>query len=373
MSALRLGIDGEALKRPLSGVGQYVLHLCRELEVLLPQAELFAYARHGEELIERPSTRWQLRSESIPLLRTLPSFAWLKTRGKLLCDRDRLQVFWAGRTLHPGLVGDTVTVSTVHDLNLHLVPETMQLSTRWSHRLWFERDVASANYLVANSRGTADRVYSVLGRRVDEVVLPGVDERFRRASNMPVDPLQRAGIPSEPYLLCVATLEPRKNVPALLRAFLELKRTRRLPDHKLVLVGARGWQGTELRELFEEAIPFGLVVAGYLEDALMPQVIAGADVLICASTYEGYGMPVLEARACGTRVVVSDTPELRESGGPNATIVRPNVEGIASGIAAALTRERLALDATDAQAQTWTASARRMVQLIERAASPLRP
>ena len=96
---MRLGIDGEALRLPLSGVGQYVHNLCQELEQLWPQAEFFAYARIAAERLALPSPRWKLRQERNAALRKLPSFLWLKTRGAALCREDKIDVFWAGRTL----------------------------------------------------------------------------------------------------------------------------------------------------------------------------------------------------------------------------------------------------------------------------------
>ena len=104
---LRVGIDGDALRKPMSGVGQYIYQLCRELEALLPEAELYAYSRLPADRLDLPSARWALRQEQTPLWRKLPSFIWLKTRGARLCRRDRLGVFWAGRTLHPHLPAPT--------------------------------------------------------------------------------------------------------------------------------------------------------------------------------------------------------------------------------------------------------------------------
>src|SRR6266571_2048114 len=176
---MRLGIDGEALRLPLSGVGHYVHRLCTELERLWPQAEFFAYARLGAERLALPSPRWQLRQEPHEALRRLPSFLWLKTRGAALCREDHLDVFWAGRTLHPRLPRSVRTVSTVHDLNHLLVPQTMEWPTRASHRLWFGGDLACADIVLANSRGTAQRLRERLGIVADDVVLPGVHEHFR--------------------------------------------------------------------------------------------------------------------------------------------------------------------------------------------------
>lgn len=333
--ALRIGIDGEALRTPLSGVGQYVLQLCRELEILLPNAQLFAYARLPAERLALPSPRWTLRREQRAALRRLPSFLWLKTRGARLARRDGLDVFWAGRTLHPRLAPPVRTVCTVHDLNHLVVPDTMEPSTRWSHRLWLRGDVACADCVLANSEGTARRVRSLLRLPVHGVVPPGLSEAYR-----PSAPDERAaalialaglGI-TPPYLLSVATLEPRKNVDLLFRAFVDLKRRGELADYRLVLVGARGWRNQALARELRDARGEGVVLAGFVPETLMPALYAQAQALVCASRYEGFGMPVLEARACGTRVLIADTPELREAGGAHAIVCEPSFDGLREGL-----------------------------------------
>src|SRR5580693_8300073 len=120
MTSLRVGIDGDALRAPLSGVGYYIFNLCRELDALLPEALFIAYSRLPAAAVLLPSPRWQLRSEPVVALRRLPSFVWLKTRCRAMCASDRIDVFWAGRTLHPRLAEGVRTVCSVHDLN-HLV------------------------------------------------------------------------------------------------------------------------------------------------------------------------------------------------------------------------------------------------------------
>lgn len=335
MAALRIGIDGEALRAPLSGVGQYVLQLARGLEALLPDAQFLAYARLPAERLVLPSPRWLLRREPQAALRRLPSFLWLKTRGAQLCGADRLDVFWAGRTLHPRLPSPVRTVCTVHDLNHLLVPETMEAATRWSHRLWLRGDVARADVVVANSAGTAQRVRERLGLPVHGVVTPGLDARLRPLAETErpaaLAALASLGI-APPYLLSVATLEPRKNVEALYRAFVDLRRRGELGDCRLVLAGARGWRNAALLRELESAGADGVVLPGFVPDALMPALYGCAQALVCASLYEGYGMPVLEARACGTPVVVNDTPELRESGGAGAIVMPPGEAGLRDGL-----------------------------------------
>ena len=363
---LRVGIDGDALRQPMSGVGQYIYQLCRELEALLPEAEFYAYSRLPADHLALPSARWVLRQEQSPVWRKLPSFIWLKTRGAQLCRRDRLDAFWAGRTLHPHLPAPTRTIATVHDLNHLLVPETMERRTLWSNRLWFARDVAHADVVVANSSGTAQRLLSMVKCRAGAVVTPSVGPWFRPLAASERGPalvrLAELGV-KPPYLLCVCTLEPRKNVQALLAAFQQLQAQHTGFAHQLVLVGVKGWQNQVLADALQNAE--GVVVTGFVPDELLPPLYALADVLVCPSLYEGFGMPVLEARACGTAVVVTDIPELREAGGPGATLVAPTAAGVAEGIRQSLAADHRAGHLTPhLPCGTWRQGAQTLAALL---------
>lgn len=340
---MKLGIDGDALRRPLSGVGKYIYNLCSALEPLLSKDSLFAYSRHHRQELALPSSRWQLRREPVPLLRKLPSFSWLKTRGRSMCMSDELDVFWAGRTLHPGLPPSVRTLCTVHDLNHLIVPETMRPPTYWSHRLWFEKDLRNCQCILANSRGTSHRLKTLLGLHSDALVLPGVSQAFRplNAAELPDAQLSLAefGIGSR-YILAVGTMEPRKNLPLLLRTFLDLKRRGSLAGHQLVLCGARGWQDSSLRKEFARAVPEGLVLPGYVPEERMPTLVGAADVVVVPSLYEGFGMTALEARSCGVPTVISEIPELREAAGTEAISADLTEEALGSAIVEALRRPR---------------------------------
>lgn len=338
LPALRIGLDAEALRLPLSGVGHYVLNLCLALDRLWPEAEFFVYGRLPAQRLAPLPPRWTLRQEPWAWARRLPSFLWLRTRGRALCRADALDVFWAGRTLHPGRGAARRIVCTVHDLNHRLVPETMERATRVSHRLWFDADVRSADQVVSNSRGTSERLRQWLGRAADRVVRPGVRAEFHPLSEpaereQALRQLADLGI-TVPYVLAVSTLEPRKNMGALVDAYLLLHSQGRLPRGcRLVLVGARGWQNEALAARIAAAASAGVVLPGYVPDALMPALYALAEVLAMPSLYEGFGMPVLEARACGTPVLVSDVPELKEAADGQAVVVAPTPEALAEGLA----------------------------------------
>jgi glycosyltransferase involved in cell wall biosynthesis len=363
MTSLRIGIDGDALRAPLSGVGQYILNLCRELDALLPEARFIAYSRLTGPAVRLPSPRWQLRTEPLAAFRRLPSFVWLKTRCRAMCASDKIDVFWAGRTLHPKLGGGVRTVCTVHDLNYLIVPETMQFQSRWSSRLWFQGDILTADCVLANSYGTAERIRKMIGAEVGDVVQPGVTPQFHRSppareSEVP-EYLSRLGV-KPPYLLSVATPEPRKNLDAVLRAYMDLKRDGKLSGHQLVLAGPTRWKNRALQQRLDEARPHGLVLAGYVPDESMPTLYAGTDALVFPSLYEGFGMPVLEARACGARVVTTDIPELREAGDEYVIYVQPTLEGIKAGILRAIGLPK----PPPAAGRTWNEAARVLARAL---------
>jgi glycosyltransferase involved in cell wall biosynthesis len=362
---LRIGIDAEALRNPLSGVGQYVFQLARRLEQELPRAQFYAYGRLPRSRLALPSDAWICRTEAHPALRKLPSFLWLRTRGAQLCRRDEIDVFWAGRTLHPGLGAGVRTVCTVHDLNHLIVPETMQAVTRVSHLLWFERDVRRADAVVANSEGTARRLKELLDRDAT-VVRPGLDGRFfESAPDLSNDDLSALGIKS-PYLLCVATLEPRKNLENAYRAFIALRERGLLRDHRFVVAGPNGWVNSKFERVLNDAVGAGTVVrTGYVPDELLPRLYAHADLVMVPSLYEGFGMPALEARACGARLLVSGIPELEEAAGPWATRVEPTIEGISKGIVQALASTHVPESANELREEfSWSKSALRLASIL---------
>ncbi|MFZ4551243.1 MAG: glycosyltransferase family 4 protein [Aquabacterium sp.] len=348
----------------MSGVGNYVFGLCCELDKLLPDAQFFVYARHPAEVLCLPSARWVVRHEVVPLWRRIPSFLWLKTRGLRLCQQDRLSHFWAGRTLHPHLPAPVKTIVTVHDLNHLVVPETMQRSTRWSHQLWFAADVRSADVVLTNSQGTASRLVRALGVKAQAVIHPGISEHYRQLDPTHLvqarEGLAQLGI-RQPYVLSVGTLEPRKNVALVLDAFMSLKSQGQLPAHQLVLAGARGWQNQALATRIQEAKGAGVLMPGYVPNELMPALYGLADTLVCASSYEGFGMPVLEARACGTTPVVTDVPELLEAAGGQGLVVQDtSVQALAKVMQRACVKSSEALSFDHASA-TWSARGRNLL------------
>ncbi len=351
---MRIGIDGRALQGAQTGVGRYVCELCRELDRALPTAQFFVYSSVPFEMPVL-SERWVLRLDKSPLAKYMKPVLWIKYRCGFLCKKDNLDVFWGAATFLPQLPCTVQTVITVYDLNFKIVPETMSITHRWAFRLFFKKDVARANAVTAISRGSSDRLFSLFGRAADAIVYPAIDASFSPQSEARVQEVLLQHALSGPYLLAVATWEPRKNLELLIHTFLGMKKQGLLSEHKLVLVGGRGWKDQRLAALLSGAD--SIIPLGYVPDDQLAPLYSGADIFIFPSIYEGFGMPVAEARACGTKVVASDTPELREAGGENVIYIVPTAEGIQDGILKALPQPKMRAKTNSANIRSWKSSA----------------
>ena len=314
---IRIGIDGRELEGKRRGIGRYVFELCRQLDEVLPNAEFYIYSRVP---IEMPveSRRWILRVEPSSVAQRLSPLLWLKIRGGSLCRHDGLDAYWGAAVFLPKLGSQVRTVTTVYDLCFRLTPETYVFGHLQGVRLFFARDVLKADAVLCISDGTSARLHSYLGRKADAIVRPAVGGSFRPQSKEDIMSCRNIYGLSFPYILSVASWEPRKNIERLVRTFGEMKSRGLLGGLRLVLVGKRGCKFKRLEYLVEKSGTNHVMSLGYVPDEHLPALYAGAVIFAFPSIYEGFGIPVLEARACGAPVVTTDIPELREAGGSDA-------------------------------------------------------
>jgi glycosyltransferase involved in cell wall biosynthesis len=235
-------------------------------------------------------------------------------------------------------------VVTVHDLTVLLLPDAHTWKVRWSQVPFLEGSLDRARRVVAVSQATADDLRfhfpGAFAGAPDKlrVIHPGVRASFTSGTEEQIAAFRaELGCP-DGYFLFAGTLEPRKNVGAVVEAWAALKseNPRTLP---LVLAGGLGWHSRTLARRIEALAPRGLLALGRVDDARLLRLLQGATVFVYPSFYEGFGLPVIEAMACGVPVVTSDRSSLPEVAGGAALLVPPDDLGLLAGALSHLVAE----------------------------------
>lgn len=216
------------------------------------------------------------------------------------------------------------TVLTVHDLIFRLFPEHHKRLNFWYLNATMPLYCRRAHAIIAVSEATKrdlTRLYGVPAEKIT-VIHEAAAPHFRPASAEQIARVrERYGLP-EHYILRVGTIEPRKNLERLLDALELLQRSD--PTIRLVVVGSKGWLYQRFfKKLYRSELRYAVILTGHIRDEDLPAIYSGATLLVEPSLYEGFGLPVLEAMACGTPVVCSNTSSLPEVGGDAAYYFDP--------------------------------------------------
>ena len=362
--AMRVGVNALLLTKRTgyrqTGVSRYIRRIVEALPDELDGDELVVYAgRGGESTALASNVRRSWWGVGGPVAR----IAWEAACLPFAMRRDRLDLFHGTvNALPPRLPCRSVV--TIHDLAFMRWPDQ---TTRRRHR-YLSHAVASAarraDCIIAVSAATKRDIVDLLNVDPARIAVThlGVEERFKPASaNRIAEVRKRYGVEA-PFVLSVGTLEPRKNLPALLRAY---ARIRDDVPHNLALAGARGWRSAEFQEAVERAnLGDRLRLMGFVDDRDLPALYSAADLFAFPSLYEGFGLPVLEAMACGAPVLTSNASSLPEVAGDAAVLVDPADEtALGDALARLLTdrveRDRLiAAGKLRAEQFTWRATAR---------------
>lgn len=325
-----------------AGISRYIYNLLEGLAAI-PSDQEYTVFVSGEQAANAASSQFgassHMRIAAAPrgTSRPMRRIAWEQATLPSALSRLGADVFHAPANILPSGLR-CASVVTVHDLAFLRYPEFFRPSRRLYQRWFTARSVRRASRIVAVSESTRQDLIELLHvpeERID-VIYPGIPADFR-----PIEDEQqinafreRHHLPAR-YLLFLGTLEPRKNLTTLLEAYAALRAAD--PDAPaLVIAGAKGWYYDTLFARvhtlkLEQAVTF----AGYVTREEQPLWYAGAEVFIYPSWYEGFGIPVAEALACGTPTITSNVSSLPEAAGPVALQVAP---GDAEGLARAMHR-----------------------------------
>ena len=384
---MRIGVDYTSAVRQGAGIGRLTRCIFQALAEIDHENEyrLFAAMGRGQPSnfpTFQPSNLSNFRLKTIPLSDRELNVVWHRLRLPLPVEliTGPVDVFHSPDfTLPP--VWRARAVLTVHDLSFLRVPECFTGALRRYLERVVPRSVRRADHVIADSHSTKRDLVELLGTPAGKVTVihSGVEPRFRpiidRAALGPVR--QRYDLP-ERFIISVGTLQPRKNFATLVEAFARLKSetgnwkpgARSL---KLVIAGGRGWL---YEEIFARVEALGLqgdvLFPGFVADEDLPALYNLAEAFVLPSLYEGFGLPPLEAMACGTPVVTSNVSSLPEVVGDAGLMVEPaDVESLAAAIErvledGGLRREMVQRGLARAKEFTWERAARRLLGVYTR-------
>ncbi|HDQ73616.1 MAG TPA: glycosyltransferase family 1 protein [Chloroflexi bacterium] len=329
---MTITLDVSAAVHRRAGLGRYAESLTRALlaadrsTVLMASPDRYALFYNAERGVEPLSGLEHISTHTVALgYKPWRMLVWMGQLARVPFNRiiPGATLFHATEHLLMPLRG-VPTVLTVHDLIFRHLPEHHKPLNRWYLNLTMPLYCRRADHIIAVSECTKRDLIAAYGIALEKVsvIHEAADPRFRPQPPDAVAALRaRYGLPPR-YLLFVSTIEPRKNLTRLLAAF-EAVYADGLSDG-WVVVGKRGWLCDDFFAALERSpAREAVVLPGYVPDEDLPAVYAGAQALVFPSLYEGFGLPVLEAMACGAPVVTSTTSSLPEVGGEAALYCDP--------------------------------------------------
>ncbi|HYG11912.1 MAG TPA: glycosyltransferase family 1 protein [Pyrinomonadaceae bacterium] len=372
---MRIAIDGLPLAKPKTGIGHYTFELAHGLAALAPEHdfELVAHApieQAFEAAFDAAPPPANLHVVHAPA--NALSKRWWTIGLPLYVQRRGITLFH-GTNYKVPLWNRCHTIVTIHDLSLLLHSHTHEEELVRRARLRLPATARMASKIITDSESVKREICEHLRIKPDKIaVVPLAPRRAFRpvAAAASAQARLRLGV-ADDFILFVGTVEPRKNLLTLVRAFEELTRRTNL-SAQLVIAGQKGWLTEELFALVEQSgLSSRILFTGYISDEDLAALYSSCRVCVYPSLYEGFGLPPLEAMSCGAPVITSRIPVIMETVGDAAQLVEPtDVRGLADCIHGLWTsdaeRRRLATDGiAHASRFTWERTARLTLDVYE--------
>ncbi len=373
---MHIGFDATALPANPVGAGRYIIYLARhlaqrpeidQLSIVVQRARLPFFGN-----IENERTRLVVVADR-PISARL---VWEQVVLPKLVRRLRVDVFHSPHYTMPFLL-PCRSVVTFHDMTFFLFPELHTRPKRLLFPQYIRASARRADALIADSNSTRQDAIRLLKLSPDRITaIPlGITPDFKPVS----DPAQKEALRQkyhlpERFIIYVGAVEPRKNLPFLLRAFQTA--SPHFPEWKLVLVGRLGWMYQDVLEQIDTPELRGRVLCtGYVPQEDLPGLYSLAGVFVYPSVYEGFGLPVLEALACGVPVITTNVSSMPEITGEAAVLLPPNDEqSLVQALLDLVNDDRRrvfsALGVQRAAQFTWDATARETVRVYQKIFGP---
>jgi glycosyltransferase involved in cell wall biosynthesis len=337
---MHIVFDGTTLRPGRTGVGYYTEHLLAHTADQCVDDELTVISNATIDVRRRPGTRLR----TVVAAPWMPRAVWMQVCAPRLLRRLRADIVHFTNGMMP-VACPVPTVVTIHDMSLSLYPGFHPVRRVVLNRPFVNVAARRADAIITVSEAAKRdivRIYGIDARRV-HVVHEAAAPAFRVIHDAPeLRRVRERYELAERFILYVGTIEPRKNLPTLIEAFARRRVAGDLP-HQLVCAGPYGWLSADIDALLERLrIRDAVRFTGYVPFDDLPAIYNLAEMLVFPSVYEGFGLPVVEAMACGTAVITGDAAALGEVAGDAAECVNPlDVDALGDAIVAlARSRER---------------------------------
>ena len=370
---LRIAIDAHSVGTGLAGNETYATNLIEALAEI-DHVNLYTLYVTRKEAVERFKDRWP----NFTVRATLPHSPLIRIPLALSAElrRNRVDVLHVQFTAPP--MAPCPVVVSIHDLSFEHLPKTFKRRSRMQLRLTVRRSARLASQVITlsnHARADIAATYKIDPEKVNAIPLAAPSHFAPVTDDNELQRVKQTYGINGPYILCVGSVQPRKNLGRLLHAYSLLRRDGpavKLP--KLVIVGKLAWLFEEtLRTIDQLNLKDSVIMTGYARDVDLPALYSGACCFVYPSYFEGFGLPPLEAMKCGTAVVVGNQTSLPEVVGNAAESVDPfDINKIAAGIRKVITdhewRATLELRGLErAKLFDWRKTARHTLEVYKKA------
>jgi glycosyltransferase involved in cell wall biosynthesis len=380
---MRIAIDYSAAVNQRAGVGRLVRNQVLALaEVDHENDYRLVYARPNRGSLPQFPRGKNFARREVGVRERWLTIMWHRAKMPLPADwfSGRVDLYHSPDFVLPPL-RHAHGILTVHDLAFLMRPECAHPRLRAYLEEVVPRSVRRADFIIADSENTRNDLVVLLGVPPEKIaVVPGgVEDSFAPVTDQAqIGRVRRhLGVGDAPFILAIGVLEPRKNLNRLMDAFAALKQRGNVPaDLKLVLAGGKGWLFDGIFEHYGASpVRNDIVLPGFVPDELLPALYSAAEVFAFPSLYEGFGLPILEAMACGTPVVASRASCMPEVAEGAALLIDPaRVDGLVDALERAITdtslRDDLIARGRERAAQyTWRGAAQSLLEVYRRVAA----
>jgi glycosyltransferase involved in cell wall biosynthesis len=334
---MKIGIIANSLNPPRTGVGNYLYNILKNAPN--EKCKNFYLINYEKNNLFLELNKIIIKN---PFEKITKNFLWCQTLP-MKNELNELDIIHNPYQLPTVFNFKQKYIISVLDLIQILFPKEIKKSVYVSQKIMLSKSIKSADKIISISHHTKQDIIKHFKIPEDKikVIHLAANENYELLKEDEINTIKQRYNLNYPFILYVGTLEPRKNIPTLLKALYKLKKQG--INHKLVITGKKGWKYKNIFETIEKLnLQKDVIFTGYVPDEDLPALYNAADLFVYPSIYEGFGLPPLEAMQCGTPVITSNTSSLPEVVGDAGIMVNPyDVDELANKMYEVLTNDGL--------------------------------